>query len=336
VFTDLYTFPLDPNDPTQVNMERRYPQVKVRKLMSSGEPFAKVDLLLVGDGYTEKEMERFENDVKHFTSVLFDTEPFKTRKIDFNVWTIELPSVESGIDKPDRNVWRSTPLGTMYNTFGSARYVLTEENKALRDICSAVPYDAIYILVNDNRYGGGGIYNLYATCYTVTDAKGREWQMDYVFVHEFGHSFAALADEYYSSDVAYNDMYPAGVEPWEPNITRYYDPSSFKWQHLADKDLPLPTPWGKEEYDSLESERRKLDRLAPDYYKKAGPLMEKAQSYLRNPVLKGKVGLFEGAGYNSTGMYRPSLDCRMFSLSLVPFDPVCSEAIERMIDYYVR
>lgn len=336
VFNTLFTAVIDPNSPVQVNKEKRAPSFPVVKFLNNGSAPSKVDIVILGDGYTKDEMKKFREDVKHFTDVLFGTEPFKSRKSDFNVWTIEVASEDSGIDKPDRDVWKTTPLGTMYNTFGSARYVLTEENKILRDICGHVPYDAIFILFNDNRYGGGGIYNLYATCYTQTDVKGREWQMDYVFVHEFGHSFAGLADEYYSSDVAFNEMYPEGMEPWEPNITRLYEPTNLKWKPFVKEGTPIPTPWGKAEYDSLESIRRKMDRLAPDYYQKAGALMEKAQSILKNKELESVVGAFEGAGYTSSGMYRPSLDCRMFSLSLVPFDPVCRASIEKMIDYYTR
>jgi hypothetical protein len=244
--------------------------------------------------------------------------------------------VESGIDKPDKNEWKENTLGTMYNTFGSTRYVLTEENRTLRDIASAVPYDAINILLNDNRYGGGGIYNLYETCYTQTDVKGMEWQRDYIFVHEFGHSFAGLGDEYYTSQVSYVDFYSKGIEPWEPNLTALNDPAKLKWRDLVEQGTPLPTPWEKAKFDSLEDERGKLNRLAPDYYQKREPLYRQAQELLKNSPYAGKVGAFEGAGYASKGLYRPAIDCRMFSLSLVDFDPVCRAAIERMIDYYTK
>ena len=136
------------------------------------------------------------------------------------LWAIEIVSTESGIPKPDKGVWKKSGLGTRYNTFGSARYILSEDNKAIRDIAGQVPYDVINILVNDNRYGGGGIYNLYGTTYTITDKPGLEWQMDYVYVHEFGHSFAGLADAYYSSQTSYDEFYAKDIEPWEPN---YYN-----------------------------------------------------------------------------------------------------------------
>jgi len=281
-------------------------------------------------------MEKFHRDAKHMSEVLLGTSPFKERKSDFNVWMIDVESRESGIDVPDKNVWKDNALGTTYNTFGSARYVLTEENRTIRDIAAAAPYDAIAILLNDSRYGGGGIYNLYETTYTGELVKGQEWQSDYMFVHEFGHSFGGLGDEYYTSQVSYNDFYMKGVEPWEPNLTALNDPNTLKWKELVARDTPLPTPWGKAQYDSLESIRAKLDRLAPDYYQKREPILQAEKAIVENPALVGRVGAFEGAGYVSKGIYRPALDCRMFSLSLVGFDPVCRAAIERMIDYYTR
>ncbi len=336
VFHEIFSTTIDPNAAPQVHREPHAPLYKSTKLIDNGPSQNKVDLLILPDGYTKDQMEKFHSDARHFAEVLLGTSPFKERKKDFNVWIIDVESRQSGIDKPDANEWRDNALGTTYNTFGSARYVLTEENRVLRDIASAVPYDAIIMLVNDNRYGGGGIYNLYETCYAQTDIKGMEWQMDYVFVHEFGHSFAGLGDEYYTSQVAYNDFYSKGIEPWEPNLTALNDPANLKWKDLVSKGTPLPTPWEKAKFDSLESARAKFDRLAPDYYGKREPLYKQAQEILKNSPYAGKVGAFEGAGYVSKGVDRPAIDCRMFSLSLVGFDPVCSAAIERMIDYYTK
>ncbi|MFA6457678.1 MAG: M64 family metallopeptidase, partial [Bacteroidota bacterium] len=232
-------------------------------------------------------MQKFRDDVKHYSDVLFGTSPFKERKKDFNVWVIEVESKESGIDKPGKNEWKENALGTMYDTFGSARYILTEENRTLRDIAGQVPYDAIAILVNDNRYGGGGIYNLYSTCFTVSDIKGMEWQMDYVFVHELGHSFAGLGDEYYTSSVSYNDFYQASVEPWEPNLTAATSKENLKWRSFVEASTPVPTQWNKTAYDSVEALRGKLDRLAPDYYAKREPLYQASQSIVKNAEYKG-------------------------------------------------
>jgi len=336
IFHEVFSTVIDPISPTQVNKGNRTARFKSKKLLDNGEPQNKVDLLIVGDGYAKADMAKFNKDAQHFADALFSTSPFKERKKEFNVWIIEVESNESGIDKPDKNEWKENALGTMYNTFGSARYVLTEENRVLRDIAGSVPYDALTILCNDNRYGGGGIYNLYTTCYTQVDTKGQEWQMDYVFVHELGHSFAGLGDEYYSSQISYVDFYQKGVEPWEPNITALNDPVAIKWKSFIAPGTALPTPWEKVRYDSLEALRGKLDRLAPDYYEKREPLYQQEMTLLRDPSHTGKVGAYEGAGYVSKGLYRPSLDCRMFSLSLVGFDPVCSAAINRVIDSYTK
>jgi hypothetical protein len=336
VFRELFSIVLDPQDPTQVRREKREPAYGVLSLMENGPAATKVDIAVLGDGYAKEEMEKFRKDARHFTDVLFSTTPFNGRKSDFNVRAIEVVSPQSGIDVPDRNVWKDTPLGTAYNTFGSARYVLTTENKALRDIAAAVPYDFICILVNDTRYGGGGIFQLYTTTYTAEPSAKEAWRMDYVYVHEFGHSFAGLADEYYTSSTGYNDFYPAGVEPWEPNITANADSASIKWKGLLTRDTPVPTPWEKAQYDSIEVLRGKLDRQAPDYYEKSNPLHEAGQRTLKSSRFAGKVGAFEGAGYVSRGLFRPAVDCRMFSLSTVGFDPVCSAAISRMVDFYSR
>ncbi|MBI5022127.1 MAG: peptidase M64 [Ignavibacteriales bacterium] len=335
-FHEIFSTIIDPNDPTQVNIEVKPKPFKVTSLMESGNSHEKVDIVIVGDGYRREDLEKFRKDAKHFNEIMFSTTPFKERKSDFNVWTVEVISPDSGIDKPDKNIWKNTVLGTMYNTFGSARYVLTEENEVLRDICGNASYDFITILVNDNRYGGGGIYNLYTTTYTRGDAEGMDWQMDYVYVHEFGHSFGGLGDEYYSSQTSYNDMYQKNVEPWEPNLTALNDKKNLKWKNLIDKDTPLPTPWEKDQYDSLGRVRGKLDRLAPDYYEKRKPLYEAEQKILKETKFANKVGAFEGAGYMSKGMYRPASDCRMFTLSLVGFDPVCTSAINRVIDFYSK
>ncbi|MEE9224861.1 MAG: M64 family metallopeptidase [Bacteroidota bacterium] len=335
-FDELYRLVIDPSSATTVNRETKPRPYKVVPLMQSGPSEKKVDLLILGDGYTKAEMEKFRRDAKHFNDALFGTSPFKDHKNDFNVWTIEVESKDSGIDIPDKNIWRNTPLGTSYNIFGTPRYVLTEENKALRDIAAAAPYDFINILVNDNRYGGGGIYNLFSTTYTKTDAPGMEWQMDYVYVHEFGHSFGGLGDEYYTSQVAYSEFYPAGVEPWEPNITALLDPKQLKWKRLVSAGTPIPTPWESVQYDSIGALRRKLDRLAPDYYEKREPYHVAQAKLLLTSKYARKVGAFEGAGYSAKGLYRPAVDCRMFSLSLPDFDPVCRAAIKRVIDFYAR
>ncbi len=336
VFREIFSTTIDPADPTVVRKEKRPAPFAVKALMQNGPPAQKVDILILGDGYAMADLEKFRTDAAHFNDVMFSTRPFAQRKNDFNVWTVEVISDESGIDVPDKNVWKSNALGSMYNTFGSARYVLTTENRVLRDIAGTAPYDFLCILVNDTRYGGGGIFNLYATTYTREGVDNQKWQMDYVYVHEFGHSFGGLGDEYYNASTAYNEFYPPGIEPWEPNVTALLNRSNVKWKSHLSPGLAVPTQWQKAAFDSIEALRGKLDRLAPDYYEKREPLYRASMEILRSPEFAGKVGVFEGSGYASQGLFRPALDCRMFSLSLVDFDPVCSAALERMINLYSR
>jgi hypothetical protein len=166
--------------------------------------------------------------------------------------------------------------------------------------------------------------------------KENAWWPDYVFVHEFGHSFAGLGDEYYSSDVAYTDFYPADVEPWEPNLTALLEGRDLKWGHLVADGTPIPTPWEKALYDSLVTVRGDLDTESATYDEDVAKIDAERSGILEESAYSGKVGAFEGAGYASEGVYRPALDCRMFSKSLAPFCPVCMEAIERMIDFHTE
>ena len=335
-FREIFSMVIDPRNPLVVNREKRENKFALFDVMLNGPTDKKVDILILGDGYTKADMNKFRMDAKHFSEQLFSYQPFKKHKNDFNVRAMEVISDDSGIDMPDQNVWKHTALGTMYNTFGSARYVLTEENRVLRDIAGTTPYDFITILVNDKRYGGGGIFNLYTTCFTQPVKAGQEGEMDYVYVHEFGHCFGGLGDEYYSSQVSYVDFYPKGVEPWEPNVTRTRTKENLKWRNLVASNTPIPTPWQKAKYDSIEAVRSTLDRLASDYYEKRKEILKGSNDILQDPQWIGVVGAFEGSGYTSKGMYRPSIDCKMFALNPVDFDPVCAAAIERMIELYIK
>jgi len=181
---------------------------------------------------------------------LFETEPYKSHQDRFNLYGVSGPRSESGSDEPRQKVYKNTILKASFNALDLDRYLLTEEGFLIREMAARVPYDSIIILVNSKRYGGGGIYNDY--CLTTVDHPASRS----VFLHEFGHSFAGLADEYYSSEVAYNEFYPPGVEPLEPNITALLDPQSLKWKDLLSPGISLPTEYGKEELEKLQAERR--------------------------------------------------------------------------------
>lgn len=309
---------------------------KVWKIFNNGLPENKVDILILGDGYRKEDVKQFKKDAKHLVGVMFNTEPFKSRKSDFNVWAINVFSEDIGISNPRNNIWKKSSLDLRFNSFNSDRYVLTFANKNLREIVAQTPYDAIMIIFNDQKYGGGGIYNLYST----VSAHSRD--ADLIFVHEFGHSFASLADEYYTSNVAYQVSQPE-FEPNEPNVTALFDPENLKWKHLIDEDTPIPTPWGQDAYDSIavvyQQNRREMiesgasivemDNLSKKF-KQSTNSMLKSQKYY------GKVGAFEGGRYLAKGLYRPEIECIMLSFNRSDYCKVCSEAIEKMIDWYVK
>jgi hypothetical protein len=327
----LAQFVVDPAGQT-VRRETVSDRGTVWTLFENGPPETKVDLLILGDGYTAAELPKFHADAKRLVDVLFSVTPFKERKKDFNVRALDLPSLDSGIDRPSDGLWRRTALGTSYDIFGSERYALTFENRQWREAAAQAPYEFVEILLNGETYGGGGIHNLYATCATGSGSS------PYVFVHEFGHHFAALADEYYTSDVAYGTDAPI-VEPWEPNITALVDPAALKWKDLVPAGTALPTPWPKEEYEAFSKkiqDRRRALRKAKAPEKDMDALFAEelhwSKPFLAKAPYGGIVGAFEGASYRARGLYRPSSDCIMFSRNLDRFCPVCARAIERVID----
>ncbi len=332
-FHELWSVPIDPES-RFVNPAPLAPEGNVWAVFESGAPTEKVDLVLLGEGYTAGEMDKFHSDVKRLVGRLFETEPFKSRRSDFNVWAIDLPSEESGANRPHVGQFRRTPVSAEYNIFDSERYLLTFDNRRLRDVLSAAPYEFVEILVNEEQYGGGGIFNFQATT-----AVGTEFA-DYVFVHEFGHHFAGLADEYYTSAVAYETGAAEHPEPWEPNVTALHDPAKLKWTDLVESGTPLPTPWGKDEYEeharSIGARRASLiESQAPESEFDAlfHEQREIERELLHAMEHSGEVGAFEGAMYEAHGLYRSETDCIMFTRTDY-FCHVCRRAIERLIDLY--
>ena len=333
-FHEISSFLVDPAV-QDIHREAIGARGKVWTIFENGPPETKIDLLILGDGYTAEQLPAFHEDARRLVEVLFSTTPFRERRKDFNVRAIDTPAEDSGVSRPSDGVYRRSALGASYDIFGSERYVLTCDNAALRETAAEAPYEFVEILVNGEKYGGGGIYNLMATCAT------RSGSTPYVFVHEFGHHFAALADEYYTSDVAYDTSTPI-VEPWEPNITALLDPAVLKWKDLVEAKTPLPTPWGKDEYEKFSAgiqARRKALRAshAPEAAMDSLFREELAwgRPFLAGQEYGGKVGAFEGAGYRAKGLYRSSTDCIMFTRNPERFCPVCSRAIERVIDWRI-
>ena len=254
-------------DPASIFIDRgKLKENTVTRLRYNGEPAGKVDLLFVAEGYTADEQAKFVADARRFEEALFATPPFDTRRADFNIWAVGTVSEESGTDLSGKGVFKHTALNSGYYTFGIDRYLTTPDMKAVRDAVWNVPCDAIFILVNTDAYGGGGMYNFYAM------GTADHPRTPVVFVHELGHSLAGLADEYFSSEVAYQDFYNLEYEPWEPNITTLVDFGS-KWKDLLPAGTPIPTP--------LDEEHRE------------------------------KPGVFEGGGYVAKGIYRPMDHCMM-------------------------
>jgi len=306
-------------------------------VFESGPAAVKADLLFLGDGYAAGEMEKFHADVRRLTEALFSTEPFRGHRGDFNVRAIDLPSPASGITDPRTATWRKSPLGLAYNAFDSERYMLTFADEAVREAAAQAPYDALVLLANSRKYGGGGIYNLWNTA-AVDSAESA-----YLVVHEFGHSFAGLGDEYYTSQVAYETFNPPGSEPWEPNITALLDPRHLKWGDLAAPETPLPTPWNQEAFDKVmlafEKRRRELrEKNAPEEEMEAlfREVRAKTTPMLRAEPWFGKVGAFQGASYEAKSLYRPEVDCIMFSRNPKSFCAVCAKAIEQVLRMYTE
>jgi len=333
VFKEIWKLSVDPKGPSVDDAKPPSPG-PLLTLEQHGPPAEKVDFLILGDGYTAAERGKFEKDARRLVEILFTRSPFRERRSDFNVWGLCPPAAESGISRPSTGIHRRSPVGATYDAFGSERYVLTFENRAFRDVASFAPYEFVEILTNSRTYGGGGIFNLYSTV-----AADSLWS-PYVFIHEFGHHIAGLADEYYTSDVAYE---PAAdrVEPWEPNATALLDPKSLKWKDLVSPGTPIPTPWSKEVFEAqarefLKKRRQIRAEKRPEEEMDALFLEQRKvdTKLLSSDAFSGKVGAFEGALYEANGYYRPQEDCVMFTRDDVPFCAVCRKAIEKVIDLY--
>ena len=261
------------------------------KIKDSGDPANHVDIAFIAEGYTAGEMEKFRKDAARMRDYFMSFEPYASNSDNFNFYAIESPSDESGITIPGKDVYVNTNIHSSFYTFDMDRYLTTFDTKSVYDIAATVPYDVIFVLINSSRYGGGGFYNHYGEG-TVNHPLSQ-----IVAIHEFGHEFAGLADEYYTSEVTYSDFYNLKFEPWEPNVTTNVNFDS-KWKTMVTPETPLPTP--------------------------------------RTDKFKTATGMFEGGGYLSKGIYSPMMDCRMKTNEAKGFCPVCTDAIIRMIRFYTE
>ncbi len=329
-------------DPDDANIIKENPNKndKVYKALSKGEPHSKVDFVFVGEGYTAEQWDKFKKDIDRFTEVLFSVEPYKSNKEKFNIYGVLRPSAESGVDEPRRTKFSNTAVSASYNALDLDRYLLVDDTKTMRDIASNVPYDALIVISNTTRYGGGGIYNNYSI-FTADDVRSEE-----IFMHEFGHGFGGLADEYFGSSVSYDEFFAPGVEPTEGNITALLDPNNVKWKYLLTPGIPIPTPWGQEEIAELRTQRDQIrEQLkANDIPEDKRQELEDKSREIRKQIsdirkkydelYDGKVGVFEGAGYQARGLYRSEITIAMFNAKTFSYGPVSEECIMRSINHY--
>lgn len=276
-----------------------------RYLHHSGKASDCIDVVILPEGYTADEMDIFYSDAQAAVESILLHEPFRTLGDRFNFMAVRLPSEESGVSIPKQGIWKSTALGSHFDTFYTDRYLTTLRIRQMHDQLAGIPYEHIIILANTDNYGGGGIFN----SYTLTAAHHPSEPQ--VVVHEFGHSFGGLADEYYYDD-QYENYYNPETEPWEQNITTQVDFDS-KWKDMIESGTPVPTP---NPAPNPRAVRTKAERTAVS----------------KLPA----VGLFEGGGYMSKGVWRGSFNCRMHTNECPEFCPVCQRAIERIIRYYTE
>ncbi|MFA8433098.1 MAG: M64 family metallopeptidase [Marinifilaceae bacterium] len=333
-FDPVWTYRVNPNHHRAFRnpVKNHY---KTFDVVVNGKPETQVDIVVLGEGYAKKDMAKFKKDAKRFAEVLLSREPYASFKDKFSIRAVETPSPDSGVNHPHQDIHTRSALSVTYGAFDSERYALGYDNKTIRDASAAVPYEFTAILMNDSIYGGGGIYNLY-----ITAAVDNAFQ-EYLFVHEFGHHFADLADEYYTSATAY-EMDAEHLEPWELNVTANTDPETIKWKDIVTPGTPIPTPWEKEKYDkhSIEVQKKRVEmrkakvkeKVMEDFF-----LKKKAwdEDLLSNMEHSGKVGAFEGAQYKSKGLYRSAPNCIMFTRH-DHHCPACQRAIKMIIDQYTK
>lgn len=260
-------------------------------LLHNDSPEKCIDVAILAEGYTLQEIQTFYEDADIACKSIFDHEPFKSMKKRFNVVAVASPSTDSGVSVPRLNEWKHTAFGSHFSTFYSDRYLTTSRVKAIHDALAGIPYEHIIILANTEEYGGGGIYNLY----TLTTAHHPMFRP--VVVHEFGHSFGGLADEYFYDNDVMTDTYPLDIEPWEQNISTQVDFAA-KWKDMLSENTPVPTP------------------------------AEVSENY--------PTGVYEGGGYSAKGIFRPAENCRMRTNEYPAFCPVCQRALRRIIEFYTE
>jgi len=285
-FENIFSREIDPA--SYFILKEQVRSCKTKQVAGKGLPTESLDIAVIAEGYTAKEMKKFRTDVLRVMGNITSKPPYNKYVDRINIYAIESVSQQSGPDVPGEHVYSNTPLSMSYYTFDVSRYLTTTDYKTMCDYAANVPYDQIFVLINSKRYGGGGFYNLYTGCTSDNELTPK------VSIHEFGHGFGGLADEYYESEMATSDFYNLKVEPWEPNITTNVE-FEHKWSDLIQEGTPIPTP--------------------------------------RTTDFSDKIGMFEGGGYVSKGIYSPVMDCNMKSNTPDDPCPVCQRALELRLKY---
>jgi hypothetical protein len=279
---------IDPNDVLirNRNNQQAAPHVYTHQ---GGDSKECIDVVILAEGYRIDELDTFYEDAMITTSEILSYEPFKSHKDKFNFIAVYSASDDTNVSVPQDEAWRDTAVGSNFMTFYMERYLTSGEVYAMYDLATNIPCEHFIILANTATYGGGGIYN----SYTLTTAHHPSFRP--VVVHEFGHSFGGLGDEYFYDTADNNDeMHSLAHEPWEPNITTLVDFDS-KWADMVAEGIEIPT----------------------------AVTAERSKNYV--------VGVYEGGGYRSKGIFRPVDVCRMRNNTAERFCPVCERALERVI-----
>lgn len=288
-YRDIFTMEVNVDD---VNIHKENSLNTSKKvILNSGNFDRSLDIVFFAEGYSQAEEDMFYDDAMNYSSYLFKYKPFSEFKDKINIVAVFVPSEDSGVDIPHENIWRNTVGGAHFNTFNVDRYLTLPDITEVYKYLSEYPVDQLCILANTTKYGGGGIYNFY-NIFAAHNEKS-----EYIFIHEFGHGFAGLADEYFSSEVPYEETGNLNYEPCEPNITTLVEFEK-KWADFVPDTVPVPTP--------------------------------------NDIKYKNVVGVFQGANYSAKNYYRPYLNCIMRTLSFREFCPVCQRSIEEMIKSYTE
>lgn len=292
------------------------PPATIERVVGKGPPSEKIDILIMGDGFTSADLGVFNTKVQEFVDGVFRIEPFKKLKSAFNVYRATVISKDAGIDNPDLNATKDTALNTSYKGGGATAIITTDGGAAVLDVINQADqtfgtnhsyggqdYGAVIVLVNDTQYGGSSNNNHFYTTASI-GSNGTYVNPNFVKItaHELGHSLAGLDDEYEYGYTIYT-----GSEPSAPNSTKETQRDLIKWKDLIQQRTRIPTL------------SKNGSCTVPDM---------SVSTLAGLPV--GTVGLFEGGGTYCCSLFRPEGQCMMRWIDF-PFCAVCNRALDNSI-----